>query len=288
MRHAIATVCLSGTLEEKLAAAAQAGFDGVEIFEPDLIGSALTPAEVRRRALELGLSIDLYQPLRDFEAVTREQLGRNLRRAEAKFDVMEELGATMLLVCSNVTPEAIDDDELAAAQLHQLAERAAARGIRVAYEALGWGRHVDEYDRAWRIVRAADHPALGLCLDSFHTLSRGTSLDALSQIPAEKLFFLQLADAPHLSMDVRHWSRHDRCFPGQGGFDLPAFLTWVLERGYRSPCRRIADRRSDRRPRRSRGMPSSSWPWSRPRSAAPSACFMPSAFRPRPSTGQSQ
>ena len=40
MRHAIATVCLSGTLEEKLAAAAAPGFDGVELFEPDLTAVA--------------------------------------------------------------------------------------------------------------------------------------------------------------------------------------------------------------------------------------------------------
>ncbi len=70
--------------------------------------------------------------------------------------------------------------------------------------------------------QAADHPALGVCLDSFHILSRGTSLDAIADIPAGKLFFLQLADAPHLIMDVLQWSRHYRCFPGQGGFDLSA------------------------------------------------------------------
>ena len=81
-----------------------------------------------------------------------------------------------MLVCSNVSPDAIDDDALAAEQLRALAERAAARGLRIAYEALAWGRHVNEYDHAWRIVEAADHPALGTCLDSFHILSRGTDL----------------------------------------------------------------------------------------------------------------
>ena len=40
----IATLCLSGTLEDKLEAAAAAGFDGVEIFEDDVIVSASTPA----------------------------------------------------------------------------------------------------------------------------------------------------------------------------------------------------------------------------------------------------
>src|SRR3954471_2608055 len=235
MPRSIATVCLSGTLEEKLAAAAGAGFDGIELFEADLLGSPPAPAEARARADALWLAIDLYQPFRDFEAVPPAQLERNVRRAERKLDVMAALGADTMLVCSSVSPDAIDDDALAAAQLRALAERAAARGMRIAYEALAWGTHVSEYDHAWRIVEAADHAALGTCLDSFHVLSRGTSLDAIGAIPADKLFFLQLADAPHLVMDVLQWSRHYRCFPGQGGFDLRDFTARVLATGYDGP-----------------------------------------------------
>src|SRR4051794_27903702 len=235
MRRSIATVCLSGTLEEKLAAAARAGFDGIELFEADLLGSPLSPAEVRRRTEDLGLTIDLYQPFRDYEAVPPEQLARSLRRAEHKLGVMEALGAPMMLVCSNVSAAAIDDDALAAAQLRELADRAGARGLRIAYEALAWGTHVSEYDHAWRIVEAADHPALGTCLDSFHVLSRGTNLGTIAAIPADKLFFPQLADAPPLVMDVLQWSRHYRCFPGQGGFDLRDFTARVLEAGYAGP-----------------------------------------------------
>jgi 4-hydroxyphenylpyruvate dioxygenase len=231
VRTAIATVCLSGTLEEKLAAAAAAGFDGVELFENDLLASPLAPAEVR----SIGLPVELYQPFRDFDSTDPAQLERNLRRAEAKFAVTEQLGAPLLLVCSSVAPDAVDDDARLAEQLHVLAERAAARGLRIAYEALAWGRHVNEYDRAWRVVEAADHPALGVCLDSFHVLSRGTPLDAMDRIPAEKLFYLQLADAPRLRMDVLQWSRHYRCFPGQGGFDLAAFTRRVLDAGYAGP-----------------------------------------------------
>ncbi len=231
MRRSIATVCLSGTLEEKLAAAAAAGFDEVELFEPDLIASPLTPAQVRARVEELGLRIGLYQPLRDFEAMPEP----DFRRAAAKLDVMEALGADLVLVCSNVSEAAIDDDALAAAQLRELAELAAARGMRIAYEALAWGRHVRDYDHAWRIVEAADHPALGTCLDSFHILSRGADPAGIREIPGEKIFYLQLADAPHLVMDVLQWSRHYRCFPGQGGFDLPGFLGHVLATGYAGP-----------------------------------------------------
>ncbi|MGY6653408.1 bifunctional sugar phosphate isomerase/epimerase/4-hydroxyphenylpyruvate dioxygenase family protein [Amycolatopsis sp. TRM77291] len=232
---AIATVCLSGTLEDKLAAAAAAGFDGVEIFENDLIASRRTPSEIRRLCADLGLTIDLYQPFRDFEAVPPDVLRANLRRARRKFDLMAELGADTVLVCSSVSPDAVDDDDLAAEQLHELASMAASRGIRVAYEALAWGRFVNTYEHAWRIVRRADHPALGVCLDSFHILSRRSDPRAIRTIPGEKIFFLQLADAPLLDMDVLHWSRHHRLFPGQGAFDLATFTGHVLAAGYRGP-----------------------------------------------------
>ncbi|MET8003435.1 sugar phosphate isomerase/epimerase and 4-hydroxyphenylpyruvate domain-containing protein [Nonomuraea glycinis] len=235
MRKCIATVSVSGTLTEKLAAIAAAGFDGVEIFENDLISCPLSPEQIRDRAAGLGLGIDLYQPLRDFEAVGPATLEHNLRRAERKFRLMERLGAGMLLVCSSVSPESADDDELAAEHLHALAELAARHGIRVAYEALAWGRHVNEYLHAWRIVRLAGHPNLGTCLDSFHILSRGSDPIGIEAIPGDKVFFLQLADAPLLAMDVLQWSRHYRCFPGQGGFDVAGLVRHVLNTGYQGP-----------------------------------------------------
>ncbi|GGT91654.1 MULTISPECIES: bifunctional sugar phosphate isomerase/epimerase/4-hydroxyphenylpyruvate dioxygenase family protein [Streptomyces] len=238
MRTSIATVSLSGSLTEKLTAAARAGFDGVEIFENDLLASPLTPEEIRARCADLGLSIDLYQPMRDIEAVPEDEFARNLRRARHKFELMRRLGADTVLVCSSVSPRAVDDDALAAEQLSRLAGLAQESGIRVAYEALAWGRHVSTYDHAWRIVESAGHPALGTCLDSFHILSRGSEpkdLEGIAAIPGEKIFFLQLADAPLLAMDVLQWSRHYRCFPGQGGFDVAGLVRHVLRTGYEGP-----------------------------------------------------
>ncbi|GAA2384125.1 TIM barrel protein [Streptomyces coeruleofuscus] len=235
MRTSIATVSLSGSLTEKLTAAARAGFDGVEIFENDLLASPLTPEEIRARCADLGLSIDLYQPMRDIEAVPEDEFTRNLRRARHKFELMRRLGADTVLVCSSVSPRAVDDDALAAEQLGRLAGLAQEFGIRVAYEALAWGRHVSTYDHAWRIVESAGHPALGTCLDSFHILSRGSDPKGIEDIPGEKIFFLQLADAPLLAMDVLQWSRHYRCFPGQGGFDVAGLVRHVLRTGYEGP-----------------------------------------------------
>ncbi|MFI7137082.1 bifunctional sugar phosphate isomerase/epimerase/4-hydroxyphenylpyruvate dioxygenase family protein [Streptomyces massasporeus] len=235
MRTSIATVSLSGSLTGKLDAAARAGFDGVEIFENDLLACPLTPEDIRARCADLGLRIDLYQPMRDIEAVPEAEFARNLRRARHKFELMRRLGADTVLVCSSVSPQAVDDDALAAEQLSRLADMAAESGVRVAYEALAWGRQVSTYDHAWRIVETAGHPALGTCLDSFHILSRGSDPKGIADIPGEKIFFLQLADAPLLAMDVLQWSRHYRCFPGQGGFDVAGLVRQVLATGYDGP-----------------------------------------------------
>ncbi|MDQ7876440.1 TIM barrel protein [Microbacterium sp. QXD-8] len=235
MRTSIATVCLSGTLDEKLIAASTAGFDGVEIFEPDLIASPRSPEEIRDRAGELGLTLDLYQPFRDFEGVGPELLEQNLRRAAAKFALMNRLGIGTMLLCSNVATARSGDEQLSAAQLRQLGDVADRFGVRVAYEALAWGRFVDSYEAAARIVRLADHPRLGLCLDSFHILSRGHNPEAIETIPAEKIFFVQMADAPLLSLDVLSWSRHHRLFPGEGGFDLGTFMAHLVRTGYDGP-----------------------------------------------------
>ncbi|MFF8943040.1 bifunctional sugar phosphate isomerase/epimerase/4-hydroxyphenylpyruvate dioxygenase family protein [Streptomyces sp. NPDC014864] len=235
MRTSIATVSLSGSLTEKLTAASRAGFDGVEIFENDLLASPLAPEEIRARCADLGLRIELYQPMRDIEAVPAAEFARNLRRARHKFELMRRLDADTVLVCSSVSPSAVDDDALAAAQLSELADLAQDFGIRVAYEALAWGRHVSTYEHAWHIVETAGHPALGTCLDSFHILSRGGDPKGIEGIPGEKIFFLQLADAPQLAMDVLQWSRHYRCFPGQGGFDVAGLVRHVLRTGYDGP-----------------------------------------------------
>jgi len=231
----IATVSLSGTLPEKLEAAAAIGFDGVEIFENDLLTFDGTPADIKDLAHGLGLTIPLFQPFRDFEAMPEPQRTRNLDRAERKFDVMQALGTDLVLVCSNTHAASIGDESRAAADLAAMAERAHRRGLRVGYEALAWGRHVNRWRQAWNIVQQAKHPALGLIVDSFHTLALGDDPAGIADIPADKIFFVQLADAPRLQMDVLSWSRHFRNFPGQGQLPVAGFVKAVLASGYRGP-----------------------------------------------------
>ncbi|MGS4400732.1 bifunctional sugar phosphate isomerase/epimerase/4-hydroxyphenylpyruvate dioxygenase family protein [Klebsiella michiganensis] len=235
MLRSIATVSISGTLPEKLHAIAAAGYQGVEIFENDLLYYTGTPADIRHLAADLGLKITLFQPFRDFEGASRAQFAANMERARRKFALMHELGCDTLLLCSNVQPDCSADVELQVADLRALAALAEQERITIGYEALAWGTHVNRWHQAWARVKSVDSPALGIVLDSFHVLARGDTLARLADVPLEKITFVQMADAPLMKMDILEWSRHFRCFPGQGQLPLVEFACDSTCRGYCGP-----------------------------------------------------
>ncbi|MEU8820117.1 TIM barrel protein [Actinoplanes sp. NPDC048796] len=222
-------------MEDKLAAAAAARFHGVELAESDLVSSSWGPRRIRDECARRGLAVDAYQAFADFEAVPPDVLRANLRRAERIFAVLEEIGVRTVVVSSSMSADAVDDDELAAEHLRALAEVAARGGLRLAYEAPAWGRFVSTAAHAWRIVRMADHPALGLCLDSFHVLIKDPEARSVRVIPGDKIFHVQLADAPRATMDVVEQSRHHRLLPGLGELDVAAFARHVDGTGYDGP-----------------------------------------------------
>lgn len=235
MKTAIATVSISGNLREKLEAIAAAGYDGIEIFEQDFIADASGPREVGRMVRDHGLDIVLFQPFRDFEGLPEPLRAKAFDRAERKFDLMQELGTDLVLVCSSCHPRALGGIDRAAADFHELGERAAKRGLRVGYEALAWGTHVNDHRDVWEIVRRADHENVGVILDSFHTLGRGIDPQTIRRIPGDKIFFVQLADAPKIDMDLLYWSRHFRNMPGEGDLAVTDFMRAVMATGYSGP-----------------------------------------------------
>ena len=235
MKTSIATVSISGDLREKLAAIAAARFDGVEIFEADFLAFDGSPAEVGRMVRDHGLDITMFQPFRDFEGMPEPLRARGFERAERKFDLMQELGTDLMLVCSNVSAQSLGGIDRLAADFHELGERAAKRGLRIGYEALAWGRHVNDHRDAWEVVRRANHPAVGLVLDSFHTLARKLDVASIRAIPGDRIFIVQLADAPLIDMDLLYWSRHFRNMPGEGDLDVTGFMRAVAATGYDGP-----------------------------------------------------
>jgi 4-hydroxyphenylpyruvate dioxygenase len=235
MKTSIATVSISGSFADKLTAIAGAGFDGIEIFEQDFIASDFVPADVGAMVRDQGLTITLFQPFRDFEGLPEPHRARAFARAARKFDLMNQLGTDLVLVCSSVHPAALGGIDRMAQDFHDLGDLAASHGVRVGFEALAWGRHVNDHRDAWEVVRRADHANVGLILDSFHTLGRKIDPETIRRIPGDKIFFVQLADAPAIDMDLLYWSRHFRNMPGEGDLDVTGFMRAVMATGYAGP-----------------------------------------------------
>lgn len=235
VRRSIAVVSLGGTLQEKLYAVAAAGFDAVELTEAELTYSEMEPVQIRQLLDELGLGISVFHSMSEIEGVAAEKFAATLARAELKFELMAELGATLLRIPANAGASAVADEKLATGQLAALASAAARHDIRVGYEATAAGKLVSSYVDAWRLVDAAAQPNLGLIVDSFEVLAHGIDAGPLANIPGDRIFMVQLSDAPALSIDPELLGRHFRCFPGQGVLDVAGFAAHVIDSGYAGP-----------------------------------------------------
>jgi 4-hydroxyphenylpyruvate dioxygenase len=235
IKTCIATVSIPGSFREKISAIAAAGFNAIELFEPDLLAYGGTARDAGSLIRDNGLEIAILQPFRDFEGRPASLRDGAFEEAKRKFDLMVELGTPLVLVCSTIATESLGDPQRIAEDFFLLGQMAEERGLRVGYEALAWGRHVRDVSQSWDIVCRCGHPSVGLVLDSFHLLIRQNNPEDIREIPGNKIFFVQIADAPHIDMDVLQLSRHYRTLPGKGSLDVDAFVRALLATGYSGP-----------------------------------------------------
>lgn len=231
-RLSVATASVPGDLLTKLERIAAAGFTGVELHEPDLTGFAGTVRDVATKAASLGLTIEILQPFHDFEGLNGSERKAALARLDRKLELMAELGAGSLLVESSTRSDSSSDPEAIVTDLAELAARAGRVGCRAALIALPWAAHVSTELQALEIVELVDSPHLGLALNSFFSLSCGSQAARLRDIPGDRIFHVQLSDAPALEFDASRLKNHFGLLPGQGELDLPSFVRIVARKGY--------------------------------------------------------
>jgi len=233
------TITFAGPLEAKLQAAREAGFTQIMLNATDIVGHPGGEAAAVAAVRTSGLRVTGFQVLRDFEGLSGTLHAYKVDVAKGMLEMCHALGSTVLLACSTVSPHSTHDFSLVKKDLQKLAMLAVPLNIRIAYEALSWGRHVNLFPQSWEIVAEADRANLGLCLDSFHILAHGTELDLLEDIDPHKIFLVQLSD--FLWQEVRsaeeriETARHSRVFPGEGVHSdkVAAIVRQLDEMGYR-------------------------------------------------------
>ena len=233
------TITLAGTLPSKLVAVRNAGFSQIMLMARDLVGHAEGVDDAVHLVKASGLRVTGFQVLRDFEGLTGHLHEYKIDVAKSMLELCHAVGAKVLLICSSTSTHATGDPEAIAHDLRKLAMLALPLGIRVAYEGLSWGRHVNEFTAAWDIVCRADAPNLGIGIDSFHAFATRTALEDLEMLDPDKIFLVQLADfmwneIPSVEERI-DTARHFRVFPGEGVHsEQLAELVMRLDRlGYR-------------------------------------------------------
>lgn len=233
------TISLAGPLPAKLRAIREAGFSQVMLSARDLVGHAEGVEAAIAAVRESGLRVTGFQVLRDFEGLSGQLHEYKVDIAKSMLELCAAVGAKVLLVCSSTSAHATGDRDLIAKDLRKLAMLAIPHGIRVAFEALSWGRTIEEFPAAWDVVMRADMPNLGLGLDSFHMFATKTSLDELQWLDPERIFLVQLAD--FMWQEIRSveeriaTARHFRVFPGEGAHSdqVAELVSRLHAQGYR-------------------------------------------------------
>jgi sugar phosphate isomerase/epimerase len=233
------TITFAGPLEAKLAAIRGAGFTQVMLNANDLAGHPGGPDAAIEAVRKSSLRVTGFQVLRDFEGLSGHLHAYKVDIAKAMLEMCHALGSRVLLMCSSTSAHATADFDSLKKDLQKIAMLAVPYGIRIAYEALSWGRHVNEYPQSWDIVAEADRANLGVAIDSFHILAMGTSSEQIEEMVPDKIFLVQLADFMWREIRSREeridTARHFRVFPGEGVHSAEvAALVRALDRlGYR-------------------------------------------------------
>jgi len=231
----INTVLLGGTTEEKIRAAAEAGFGQIEIWRQDIEAAGGNPAEIARQLKHHSLGLTDYQVLLDIDGAPDGMQKQKRKEALAMLDIAVALGATTLLAPASTHPDCIAERETD--DLYWLAREAAKRDLRVAFEAMAWSTHINTTNAAWRCVEQINEPNLGLVTDAFHIFARNRTVADLAGIPMNKIFLVQLSDLQALptSEEVKETARHHRLLPGEGNFPLQSLLNYLAANRYSGP-----------------------------------------------------
>jgi sugar phosphate isomerase/epimerase len=233
------TISFAGPLEAKLKATREAGFSQIMLAARDLVGHADGWQAAVAAVKASGLRVTGFQVLRDFEGLSGHLHEYKIDIAKSMLEMCHALDCGVMLMCSSTSTHATSDTEALVKDLRKLAMLAIPMNIKIAYEALSWGRTINEFPQAWDLVCRADMPNLGLGFDSFHMFATNTPLEDLEMLDPSKIFLVQLADFMWNEIKTVEeritTARHFRVFPGEGVHSeaLATLTSKLHELGYR-------------------------------------------------------
>ena len=218
------TVGFTSPLAERFAAAAATGCREATLSPPDVLRAAqdgTAAAEIGRQARDLGLDL-VVDPVMNWYPDREPSPSRFAGvSTDDALRICEALGVTSLSAIATASSDVPVPD--LAGYFGRLCDRAAGFGARVHLEFIPF-TIVRTLRIAWDLVRAADRPNGGLVFDTWHFFRGEPDFEVLAGIPGDRIFQVQLDDAPAVPSGPLREETQRRLLPGDGALDLVAAI----------------------------------------------------------------
>ncbi|MYD09859.1 MAG: sugar phosphate isomerase/epimerase [Chloroflexi bacterium] len=230
--------CINGattmpyTLQQDIAAAAQAGFAGLEIWWDKLAAYLEThsTADLKQLLESSGLIPVSICPLRIWPFRDSVPARQEFREA---VQIAPQIGCNLLAVCPDFQPARLSREEalaIHAKELAVMARLASQNGVRLTVEAIGGHTLVPGPTEALELIEMAGAPEnVGVLMDTFHYFRSGVTDQEIQAIPLDKLDIIHVNDCEDGALNELTDAR--RLYPTLGV--IPArHLSLLKDRGY--------------------------------------------------------
>lgn len=211
---------MKADLETDIRAAAEAGFDLIEIWAAKL-RRFLTVKSVEDLAKMLGDHNLKPWSINSIEHITFRTAGDYARikaECEELSAIAGQLGCPYIVVVPGKLPAGAARDEIideSVRVLNELADIAEPHGVSLAFEFLGQPDcSVQTLDLCNEIVEKVGRQSVGNVIDTFHFYAGNSTFEAIDRLDPAKLFIFHINDAEDLPKETL--TDAHRLYPGEG------------------------------------------------------------------------
>ena len=230
-RLALHTWTLDTTpLADVLRIAREAGWDAIELRRVDFARAAAAgrPAEaVLDEVKASGLPVACVGVELGWMSAAGDERRRLLGVFEESCRWARALGCATVM--SPVDKGPAGDVDRALASLREVGDIATRHGVRLALEFNALCEHWNTLPRVRELVRRAAHPGCGLLLDTYHLGKSGAAPEALDDVDAAEIAYVQFSDVPR---QPQPGASTDRLPPGQGTVPFREIFGRIAKKGY--------------------------------------------------------
>jgi sugar phosphate isomerase/epimerase len=223
---------LEASFEHDLEAYASAGFRHVELWLPKLDKLGLKAPAIASALRHAGLKVASACASDAGFATPENKLANQIDELKRNLETAQALGSPRYVVYSGAGASKPQDYKAASALLARYADVAEAYDVRIAFEFIAGARLAGSFRTALEMVRAADHPNLGVCVDTFHLYAGISKVEDLLLSKPGEIAHVHFHDAP-AALPRELWRDSDRLPPGEGCMPMHDIVKALKRVGYR-------------------------------------------------------